>query len=74
MAQQCRTRQEHPLCDVGKDATEDFEEIGHSNAAKDLLSKYIVGDFEVRLPKQQLNGTSPAAGLCELQEAPNSFG
>lgn len=32
---------------AGKDATEDFEEIGHSNAAKDLLSKYIIGDFEV---------------------------
>jgi len=34
---------------TGKDATEDFEEIGHSNAAKDLLSKYIIGDFEVCL-------------------------
>ena len=34
------------LC-AGKDATEDFEEIGHSNAAKDLLEKYVVGDFEV---------------------------
>ncbi|CAL5229091.1 g12350 [Coccomyxa viridis] len=43
---------EHPggfdiiLTNTGKDATEDFEEIGHSNAAKDLLSKYIIGDFE----------------------------
>ena len=37
------------LC-AGKDATEDFEEIGHSNAAKDLLEKYVVGDFEVCPP------------------------
>ena len=48
------------MCDAGKDATEDFEEIGHSNAAKDLLSKYIVGDFEVSLPNQQLYSASPA--------------
>lgn len=34
---------------AGKDATEDFEEIGHSNAAKELLSKYIIGDFEVSM-------------------------
>ena len=33
---------------AGKDATEDFEEIGHSNAAKEMLDKYLVGDFAVR--------------------------
>jgi cytochrome b involved in lipid metabolism len=35
---------------AGKDATEDFEEIGHSNAAKEMLAKYLVGDLKVRLP------------------------
>ena len=33
----------------GKDATEDFEEIGHSKAAREMLDKYYVGEFEVRL-------------------------
>lgn len=33
--------------DTGKDATEDFEEIGHSNAAKEMLAKYVIGDFDV---------------------------
>ncbi|CAL8464316.1 g3851 [Coccomyxa elongata] len=43
---------EHPggfdiiVTNTGKDATEDFEEIGHSNAAKEMLAKYIIGDFE----------------------------
>jgi cytochrome b involved in lipid metabolism len=32
---------------TGRDATEDFEEIGHSNAAREMLDKYLVGDFEV---------------------------
>lgn len=43
---------EHPggfdivLAATGKDATEDFEEIGHSNAAREMLDKYYIGDFE----------------------------
>lgn len=43
---------EHPggydiiLNTTGRDATEDFEEIGHSNAAKEMLDKYVIGDFE----------------------------
>ena len=32
---------------AGKDATEDFEEIGHSNAAKGMLDKYHIGGYEV---------------------------
>ncbi|EIE18666.1 cytochrome b5 [Coccomyxa subellipsoidea C-169] len=43
---------EHPggfdiiVTNTGKDATEDFEEIGHSNAAKEMLAKYLIGDFD----------------------------
>jgi cytochrome b involved in lipid metabolism len=36
------------LSNTGKDATEDFEEIGHSNAAKEMLTKYHIGSYEVR--------------------------
>ena len=32
---------------AGKDATEDFEEIGHSRAAKEMLSKYYKGEYAV---------------------------
>ena len=32
---------------TGRDATEDFEEIGHSNAAREMLDKYLLGDYEV---------------------------
>lgn len=44
--------EEHPggydiiLTSTGKDATQDFEEIGHSNSAKKLLEKYLIGTFE----------------------------
>jgi len=30
----------------GKDATEDFDEIGHSNAAKEQLAQFYLGEFE----------------------------
>lgn len=33
---------------AGKDATQDFEEIGHSNSAKEYLKKYLIGTYEVR--------------------------
>ena len=30
----------------GKDASEDFDEIGHSNAAKEQLTQFYLGEFE----------------------------
>ncbi|KAL6746687.1 cytochrome b5 protein [Haematococcus lacustris] len=44
--------EEHPggydiiLTSTGKDATQDFEEIGHSNTANKLLEKYVIGTFK----------------------------
>ena len=32
---------------AGKDASEDFDEIGHSKAAQEMLDKWVIGDFEV---------------------------
>ncbi len=32
---------------AGKDSTQDFEEIGHSNSARELLEKYIIGEYAV---------------------------
>lgn len=32
---------------AGKDATQDFEEIGHSKSARDMLDKYLIGAFAV---------------------------
>lgn len=32
---------------TGRDATEDFEDVGHSKTAISLMEKFLVGDFEV---------------------------
>jgi len=46
----------------GKDATEDFEEIGHSNAAREMLDKYYIGEFEVSSKHPDLSIQLMAAG------------
>ncbi|KAI9265001.1 cytochrome b5 [Phascolomyces articulosus] len=44
--------QEHPggeevlLDESGKDATEAFEDIGHSDEAREILEKYLVGELD----------------------------
>ncbi|XP_036215472.1 cytochrome b5 isoform X2 [Bactrocera oleae] len=46
-------RNEHPggeeaLDEVGgRDATRDFQDVGHSQEAKQMLKKYYIGDLEV---------------------------
>ncbi|XP_028893828.1 uncharacterized protein LOC105208699 isoform X3 [Zeugodacus cucurbitae] len=46
-------RNEHPggeetLDDVGgRDGTRDFDDVGHSQEAKEMLKKYYIGDVEV---------------------------
>ncbi len=40
---------------VGKDATEAFEDVGHSDEARDLLKTLFVGDFD---------GPSVSCTLC----------
>lgn len=34
---------------AGKDATQDFEEIGHSKSARDMLEKYLIGTYAVSM-------------------------
>lgn len=38
---------------VGKDATESFEDIGHSDEAREILSKYLVGELDEAVSKKK---------------------
>lgn len=44
--------EEHPggdevlLSATGKDATDDFEDVGHSNSAREMMADYLVGDID----------------------------
>ncbi|KAG2399633.1 cytochrome b5 [Vigna umbellata] len=44
--------EEHPggdevlLSATGKDATNDFEDVGHSDSARDMMAKYYIGEID----------------------------
>jgi hypothetical protein len=52
---------------AGKDATEDFEEIGHSRAAKEMLAKYYIGEFAVS--QVSISRTQPGSGTHPFKQA-----
>ncbi|KAL6766547.1 CYB1 [Auxenochlorella protothecoides x Auxenochlorella symbiontica] len=71
---------EHPggydivVSNSGKDATEDFEEIGHSKTAKDMLKEYYVGEFvggalPVKTKKQNGTLAGSTTGTTSLSTA-----
>lgn len=35
---------------IGKDATEDFEDAGHSKSARELLDKFCIGELDAPTP------------------------
>ncbi|KAG0325480.1 hypothetical protein BGZ99_000610 [Dissophora globulifera] len=50
------------LEEAGRDATESFEDVGHSDEARDIMSKLYVGDFqssESEKPKAKANSSIP---------------
>ncbi|KAK8560764.1 hypothetical protein V6N13_026200 [Hibiscus sabdariffa] len=41
------------LSATGKDATDDFEDVGHSDNARDMIAQYYVGEIDVStIPKK----------------------
>jgi hypothetical protein len=53
-------------CLAGQDATQDFEEIGHSNSARQILSKYFIGDFAVGAASQERAAAGSAGAAARL--------
>nr|CAB3450519.1 unnamed protein product [Digitaria exilis]CAB3505130.1 unnamed protein product [Digitaria exilis] len=59
--------EEHPggdevlLACTGKDATTDFEDIGHSNSAKELMPQYCIGEVDAAtVPAKRIYANSDA--------------
>lgn len=72
--------EEHPggydiiVSTTGRDATRDFEEIGHSNQAKKLLDKYMVGTFEGGDSAPAGGGHTATKSAAAAAAAPKSAG
>ncbi|KAJ4955763.1 hypothetical protein NE237_012546 [Protea cynaroides] len=42
------------LSSTGKDATNDFEDVGHSDSARELMEKYYIGEIDsATIPKKR---------------------
>ncbi|KAI8890899.1 cytochrome b5 [Backusella circina FSU 941] len=67
---------EHPggeevlIDEAGKDATEAFEDIGHSDEARDILEKYLIGTLDEESQKTSYDINPLRAG--ELPEQKKS--
>lgn len=44
---------------TGKDATDDFEDVGHSESARETMSKYYVGEIDISTLPERLTYTGP---------------
>ncbi|KAG2211848.1 hypothetical protein INT47_004535 [Mucor saturninus] len=67
---------EHPggeevlLDEAGRDATESFEDIGHSDEAREILEKYFVGELnEISKAKYRQYPTTRAGELPEEKKS-----
>ncbi|KAL4027963.1 hypothetical protein IC575_011153 [Cucumis melo] len=47
------------LSGTGKDATDDFEDVGHSESAREMMSKYYIGEIDISTIPEQLTYTGP---------------
>ncbi|XP_052170395.1 cytochrome b5 isoform X2 [Diospyros lotus] len=47
------------LSATGKDATDDFEDVGHSSSARAMLDEYYVGDIDLSTIPTKTNYTPP---------------
>ncbi|KAH9179655.1 cytochrome b5 [Lactarius sanguifluus] len=71
---------EHPggdeviLSEAGKDATEAFEDVGHSDEARALLPGFLVGEFE-KGPNAKVYQSTAAAAAMEnaVEQTSNAF-
>lgn len=63
------------LDESGKDATESFEDVGHSEEAREIMHKMYVGEFKddvsrrdilTRYSCEQLNNISPGPPAIDL--------
>ncbi|KAJ1429371.1 Cytochrome b5-like heme/steroid binding domain [Sesbania bispinosa] len=61
------------LSSTGKDATDDFEDVGHSKAARAMLDELYVGDIDSTTISSRLKSTPPKQTQCNQDKTPAGF-
>ncbi|KAK4270237.1 hypothetical protein QN277_023298 [Acacia crassicarpa] len=71
--------EEHPGGDdalisaTGKDATDDFEDVGHSTSAVSMMEEFYVGDIDSSTLSSKVKYTSPKQVQHIQEESPDFF-
>jgi hypothetical protein len=56
---------------TGKDATNDFEDVGHSDDAREMMEKYVIGEVDVTtVPTKRLYVAPGLGGTNPKDEKP----
>ncbi|CAK7324248.1 unnamed protein product [Dovyalis caffra] len=50
------------LSSTGKDATNDFEDVGHSDSAREMMEKYVIGEVDVTTVPSKRMYVAPGLG------------
>ncbi|ESQ32403.1 hypothetical protein EUTSA_v10005107mg [Eutrema salsugineum] len=61
------------LTSTGKDATDDFEDVGHSSTAKAMLDEYYVGDIDSATVPAKTKFTPPPKQTESNQNKSSDF-
>lgn len=63
----------HYVWFAGKDATDDFEDVGHSTTAKAMLDEYYVGDIDSATVPAKTTFIAPPAQAVATQDKSSDF-
>lgn len=58
------------LSATGKDATDDFEDVGHSDSAREMMDKYYIGDIDPKTVPRRHTYTAPQQAAYNPDKTP----
>ncbi|KAI9112289.1 hypothetical protein K1719_016812 [Acacia pycnantha] len=58
---------------TGKDATDDFEDVGHSTSAQSMMEEFYVGDIDSSTLPSKVKYTSPKQAQRNQDKSPDFF-
>lgn len=59
------------LSATGKDATNDFEDVGHSDSAREMMEKYYIGEVDQSTVPMKRNYTPPQQAPYNPDKTPD---
>ncbi|XP_073050560.1 cytochrome b5-like [Primulina eburnea] len=61
------------LTATGKDATDDFEDVGHSSSARSMMDEFLVGEIDSSTISSKSQNTPPPKQALAVQDKSSDF-